>query len=200
MYEFFCVKAGPDIKTISLDQTCNLLHATLDINFETKNPTSVIIEYDDRSFILCTLTPEVCENFNFSLELPEKQTFRIFTTEKNSVYLNGIYTNNISERKSKISIFYLYLKPYEESTLNIPNDVEFTVATLDNKNTSLSRTSVIVEIEECDVTLCTLIPYNLNNTSFSFAYKSNNTTKFKLIGQDNVFLIGKIITYEEKNQ
>ncbi|KAF7682907.1 FK506-binding protein 4 [Astathelohania contejeani] len=205
MYEFKTILAGPTKKEEIVDKNFVLTSAWLDAELVDDNPSSVLIEYENSSFILCTLIPNSVESFNFHLEFYSGEIFNVSVIGNNKIHLNGSIigedTNDVTELKNiSSSIFSKKINPKEVVEIDNDEEIEFCVATLDPEFKAVGRTSLIAEINGLDVTLCTVIPQKIPNAFFSFRWKSKDFYKFKVVGENSLYLIGNYIYEEEENE
>jgi FK506-binding nuclear protein len=203
MHEFRTILVEPDAKEIVVDKDFVLYTACLDATLESDSPSSVIVEYKDSSFILCTLTPEVAETFNFRLDFYEGEIFKVYTKGLNKIHLNGAYTSEESNIISELSeesksVFYSHIKGGEIRTIKSHANMELCIATLGPDIISGSRTSLIVEIDGVDVALCTLSSERSANGVFSFNCFEDKVYNFKTIGDNSIYLIGNYLFDEEE--
>lgn len=174
-------------------QKCFLVKQFRVVSFKENFEVLKLYHKISEDFILIsTFVKEKCDFLDISIVLKPNSLYK-FLTNKGVVAIKGLH---ISENHSN-SIFFLckivriFLEPSKDFIIKLEYNVCFFLATLEDA--CADRTSVVIEVEGEDITLCTLSHGYCNNSVFNYIYDSGEKLSIKALGRSNVSILGSIL-------
>lgn len=172
---------------IHLNEKMILKKILLDPNLHEDSPTKIYFLKDNLKIPICTLILNKIESVDLNIIL-EKGEINFEKSNQNNISLIGLPYLEKNNFKEKLVVYEIK----NSMKIDLKRDVEFFLATTD----SINRISLIVEIENLDVTLCNLsseIPYS----KIPLYGKNGERLKLKIIGNGTIFIFGNEIKMNE---
>ncbi|KAM0675964.1 hypothetical protein GVAV_000743 [Gurleya vavrai] len=210
MSSFFSKEITDKPQEIILSEDTHLQKIVLNPNVLKNETTRFYIETNNSKLLICNLTPNRIENLNVDILLKKNEKIKL-STNLNSLHLIGYKIKNNSNKCLKKSMQIKNLNQLKKSFLNqcIPlknlfvieidnnvilsknHDIHFFMVNLiDNED---EKTSVLLEHNNKETTLCNLYRNERETVFISYLYKKNSVLNCKILGKNKINLIGRII-------
>lgn len=165
------------------------------ISYGDKKNTNLFYEHSNFTTPIFTFVPEKIECIKIRALL-EAQHSHLFYTDNNTIEISGVYIKseeNIIEQEILI-LRYIYCKELEQNELVIIHeefDIDFFSARIVYSE-YIERTSLVVEINGRDATLCTLSWELCVNSLFRYKYNAGEVLTLRVLGPGKIVLTGAV--------
>ncbi|MEG0229514.1 MAG: hypothetical protein RR640_02810, partial [Oscillospiraceae bacterium] len=168
-------------QNIILNNNIQIKFISLDHNLVTKQPTHIFYKLNNKKYILTTLVPKFKEQLPCSINLLSGE-YTFYTSNKNNISI--LYEENKNVEKYNYNFL---IKKSKKLYFSDNFDLEYVIL----KSKQKGRVSLIVELNNIDITLVTLTIKNpIGYICFKFLEK--NKYKFTIIGDGYFILVGSV--------
>lgn len=162
---------------------------------EDKENTSLFYEPSNFMTPIFTFVPEKTEFIKVRVLL-EAQRPHLFYTDNSAVEISGVYIENeesvVGEELLALrNVYYKALLQDEPVVIREEFDIDFFSARVEY-NEGVERTSLVVEINGRDATLCTLSWELCVNSHFRYKYRAGEELTLQVLGPGKIVLAGTV--------